>query len=133
MSEQAAAVFAASLVAPHSRVSSVSVVPRETLPQTTTRSAGEDACFLAKEQAWRTAWRTRSLLPWTKRISRPARGARTAGCSFPTDAGVWPVRSSRSLGTSPLVSADPDRALASSRLQEAMATGEECRSHPPGM
>jgi hypothetical protein len=31
-----------------------------------------DAGFLAKEQSWRTAWRTRSLLSWTKTSSRPA-------------------------------------------------------------
>src|SRR4051794_9411943 len=34
-------------------------------PWTTTRSAGEDSCFLAKQRSWRTAWRSRSLLRWT--------------------------------------------------------------------
>jgi hypothetical protein len=37
------------------------------------QSAGGDACFLAKEQSWRTAWRTRSLLSRTIR-SGAARG-----------------------------------------------------------
>jgi hypothetical protein len=32
---------------------------------TTTRSAGRDSCFVAKEQSWRTAWRARSLLSRT--------------------------------------------------------------------
>ena len=36
---------------------------------TTTRSAGGDSCFLAKEQSWRTAWRARSLLSWTRSSS----------------------------------------------------------------
>jgi hypothetical protein len=41
------------------------------LQRTTTRSAGGDSCFLAKEQSWRTAWRARSLLSRT-RSSGPA-------------------------------------------------------------
>jgi hypothetical protein len=36
---------------------------------TTTRSAGGDSCFLAKEQSWRTACRARSLLSRTKTSS----------------------------------------------------------------
>jgi hypothetical protein len=52
---------------------------------TTTRSAGGYACFLAKEQSWRTAWRTRSLL------SRTRTGT---GQSF---AGVYPFHIRRSV------------------------------------
>jgi hypothetical protein len=40
-------------------------------------SAGGDACFLAKEQSWRTAWRTRSMLSRTSRSRRLATGARS--------------------------------------------------------
>lgn len=35
-----------------------------------TRSAGGDSCLLAKEQSRRAAWRSPSLLSWTKRSSR---------------------------------------------------------------
>lgn len=38
--------------------------------RTTTGSAGRDACFLATEQSWRTAWRVRSLLRWTHSDTR---------------------------------------------------------------
>jgi hypothetical protein len=53
---------------------------------TTTRSAGGDACFLAKEQSWRTAWRARSLLSRTisDRTARPRRDCRLP----PGNAGV---------------------------------------------
>ena len=41
--------------------------PTRCLPRTTTKSAGRDSCFSAKEQSWRTAWRARSLLGRTTR------------------------------------------------------------------
>jgi hypothetical protein len=43
--------------------------------RTTTKSAGADSCFLAKEQSWRTAWRAHSLLSWTRSTSPPGHHA----------------------------------------------------------
>jgi hypothetical protein len=48
-------------------------------------SAGGDACFLAKEQSWRTAWRTRSLLGRTTTSSRGA----GAGAIATRDCASW--------------------------------------------
>jgi hypothetical protein len=47
-------------------------VPAKRSLGTTTRSAGGDACFSAKEQSWGTAWRTRSLLSRTTSDGRRA-------------------------------------------------------------
>jgi hypothetical protein len=62
-------------------------------PWTTTRSAGGDDYFLAKEQSWRTAWRARSLLSWTSTGSAQlGRPNRSPGVGLRGEAGVRRAR-----------------------------------------
>src|SRR3954451_5968051 len=45
---------------------------RLTLARDDDQARGRGCCFSAKEQSWRTAWRARSLLSWTRGSSGPA-------------------------------------------------------------
>ena len=61
----------------HTRFASIPACSRSsrTCPlRTTTRSAGGDSCFSAKELSWRTGSSVRSLLSWTTRSSAVAAG-----------------------------------------------------------